>query len=563
MNHLIRVLIIDDNPQDIYFISRALRQPSMNVDVHAANSLEQLNQKLKPTDQAWHIIILDYVMPTLDVVEALAQLQQCDAEIPVLIVSGQVQTEAVVELMRLGVRDFIRKDDLSRLAPCVRRELKAAELRRERQQALVDLKVARDEAERASQAKSDFLLMLNHELRTPLHGIMGMLDLLLADMHGMSAKQREYASISRTTADGMYELISDMLDLSKLEADKSNLQYEAFDLKACLQSSMTPFFIAAREKGLAFVLDLQQVPQYIVSDRVHVHQMLINLLGNAVKFTDQGQITLRAQILVSATGEEELQIDVEDSGIGIAAEYLDSIFEPFEQCFDRQGERPRGTGLGTTLVKRFSALLGGRVELSSEAGVGSCFSLILPLQREGDAIQTESIALHDWPVYGEETSRHIVQSMDHLRVLVAEDDAVSQHLMAVAFEQLGLSVDCADHGLEAWNKLQQYDYDVLLTDLRMPGLNGIELTQRVRASEKRSAEKAMLEKEQSNTEQIEQQSNLATPLSIIGISAYAQAEMRDQALQAGMDAFVSKPVNVGQVIELVRQQHTQQQRSEA
>jgi len=527
MDDALKILIVDDSPDDVRSIVRTLEKGGLKVDAHSVHTQENFQQKLA---QHWHIIMLDYHIPRVDTAALLIGLGRSEVDTPVIVVSGQVEMEKAVELMRLGARDFIRKDDLSRLVPCVQRELKEAELRLERKQALFDLHEARDQAEQASQAKSDFLLMLNHELRTPLHGMMGVLDLLLTDMQGMTAKQREYIRMSRMTADGMRELISDMLDLSKLEVGKTELNHESFDLKACLQSSMTPFFVVARDKGLALDLDLDNVPARIISDRRHLHQMLANLVGNAVKFTDQGSITLHVSV-VNEQGIEQLKIDVRDTGIGIAETDLSSLFEPFVQCYTSDTQRPRGTGLGTTLVKRLSALLGGRVEVHAELGKGSCFTLVLPLHRDGKGEVNDCIRLQDLQFPNQEVDVKKVENLTTQRILIAEDDEISQRMMVASFSRAGVLVDCANHGLAAWNKLQKRHYDILLTDLRMPGLDGLELTRRIRS--------------------YEQQQGLS-PLTIIGLSAHTLKEVKEECMAVGMNEFISKPVDAAQVIDIIQ-----------
>ncbi len=387
-----------------------------------------------------------------------------------------------------------------------------------------DLQATVERVEVASRAKSEFLATMSHELRTPLHGVIGLLDLLSEDMQQLPKEQQRNLALARTSSQVLSSLIDDVLDLAKIESGKVEIQKQAFHLRDALHDALVPFVMKAREKGLSLSLEMKDVPAVVEGDVVRLRQVLLNLVGNAIKFTMQGYVRI-----VVIQDDDVLQINIEDSGIGIDSDKQKVVFQPFTQVHDIEilGDnlQEKGTGLGTTISQYFVEMMGGTLELQSVPGVGSTMMIRLPLQQVGQ--QRLNLVLHmdDFSQLAAEGDAHGLAGEDiqAWSVLLAEDDPVGRRIAIKRLQRAGFTVEEVADGQSAWEKVQQQDYDLLLTDIRMPGMSGLELTQKIRAHEAERHKKPML---------------------VIGLSAYALEEIRQEAMEAGMDAFVSKPVDM-------------------
>jgi len=393
-----------------------------------------------------------------------------------------------------------------------------------------DLKEVSIQAEAANAAKSEFLSVMSHELRTPLHGIIGLQDLIAADQSRLSEEQQEHLVLAQQAAKSLQALVNDILSLSKVEAGNVELAHEKFALKNCLLDSIAPFVIACRDKKLPLMVDVEDVSAYMVGDEVRLRQVLINLIGNAVKFTEQGCIEVHIK-------EQQglLLFRIQDTGIGIQHEMLADIFQPFLQVKALMHKQHQGTGLGTTIAKRFVELMGGQIMVSSVFGEGSCFAFQIPCETYGKHRLTwqadvSQEALSAQRVH-QENAVALEMPMLQMHVLLAEDDPIAQRIAEKRFKRANIYLDIAEDGLQAWDKLQHNDYDVLLTDIRMPRLDGIALTQRIRQREKM----------------------LGLPeLPIIGLSAHALEEVQDRCYDVGMNIFMTKPIDPDTVLQQVQ-----------
>jgi signal transduction histidine kinase/CheY-like chemotaxis protein len=389
----------------------------------------------------------------------------------------------------------------------------AAELDRMRyEQELATAKMA---AETANHAKSVFISQMSHELRTPLNGILGYTQLLKQDAASLSARHLDGLNIIERSGEHLLNLVNDLLDLAKIEAGKLELHNDEVDLPVLLRHVADLARVRAEHAGLAFEFQATPLPSHVVCDARGLRQVLLNLLGNAVKFTKcDGRIALRV------TADPELDLDtcrlqfaVEDSGIGIPQEQLPRIFEPFHRVIET-GRVVEGTGLGLAITKRLINEMGGSLDVTSEVGRGSVFIVGLNLRV---AANTRHADAPEMPVTGFEGARR--------RVIVADDDEVNRSLVSQYLESLGFDVKRATNGLEALQLFRSEPTDLIVTDLVMPVVDGIELAQTVRNSynEKR--------------------------IPIIAISASAAQYTRQEALQSGCDAFLSKPLKLSDLLD--------------
>ena len=370
-------------------------------------------------------------------------------------------------------------------------------------------RAARHAAEAANRAKSQFLADMSHELRTPLNAVLGYAQLLTMD-GGLSARQARGLDTIHKSGQHLLELINDILDLARIEAGRTELNPEAVNLRELLQTVVNLMRVKADEKRLAFVFEAGAgLPGAVMADERRLRQVLLNLLGNAIKFTDQGTVTLRADAQGKGPGQVLLRLEVEDTGVGMRPEEMQRIFEPFEQVGDAQ-RRAGGTGLGLAITRALVNDMGGQVHVSSEPGRGSRFSVELPLPVVQPAEAAPRQAAAGVPRYQGPARR----------VLVVDDVVANRDLMCDFLTKAGFQVAQASDGSELLAAAKSFRPDLILMDSVMPSVDGLEATRRLR----RDAGLA------------------AVP--VIAVSASATAEHRAACLQAGVNVFLTKPVSL-------------------
>jgi signal transduction histidine kinase/ActR/RegA family two-component response regulator len=363
-------------------------------------------------------------------------------------------------------------------------------------------------AREASLAKSNFLATMGHELRTPLNGMLGMAQAMAAG-GSLSAEQRSQLQVIRRSGDSLSALLNDLLDLSKIEAGELALEIDDFDLEHLLRGVLTIFAPQAERKGLAFNFTIEEAAKgHYRGDSTRLRQVLYNLFSNAVKFTDIGAIAFTVCL---DGGDVILQVD--DTGVGIASENLEHLFETFYLADASNTRRYSGAGLGLTICHQLVALMGGRIAATSELGEGATFTVILPLQRIGDPIQACS---PDGAVDGPAKAGEV-------RVLAAEDNEVNQLVLKTLLGQAGVKPTIVANGALAVTAWESGDWDVILMDIQMPVLDGLQATREIR---RREAETG----------------RARTP--IIAVTANAMVHQVAAYRAAGMDDVVAKPIQV-------------------
>ena len=384
------------------------------------------------------------------------------------------------------------------------------------------------QAESANHAKSEFLSTISHELRTPIHGIIGLQQLISADAENLSDEHKENLRLAQQSAKSLRALVNDVLDLAKIESGKMELIKREFELQHCICDALVPFRLQAIEKGIALSLHIEHAPKVILSDESRLRQILLNLVGNAVKFTEQGEVSLH---VIEKRGY--LHFMVKDSGIGMSQEDLKHVFEPFSQGSSDYQWKQFGSGLGTSIAKRFVELMQGHIHVESKQGEGSCFFFNIPCFPSGSERTHCEISSNANLWQSSSTDEHevAVESLpSRLRVLLAEDDPIAQRIAKKRLSKAGMDVHVVDNGEDALQQIQKHSYDLLLTDIRMPKLDGLEMTRRIRAMEK--------ELDQSH-------------LPIIGLSAHVLEEVVQDCLSAGMDHFMVKPVEPEAILSTI------------
>lgn len=392
---------------------------------------------------------------------------------------------------------------------------------------LRQLQQARLDADRANRAKGDFLAIMSHELRTPLTGVIGMAD-LLGDTR-LDAIQREYVEAISHSATTLNALIGDILDFSKIEARKLTLERIPFDPHRLAHEVCEALAAGALKKGLELIcrVDLD-VPRRLEGDPLRIRQILFNLLGNAIKFTERGEV--RVRLSVAAPGDRpeypRLLLEVRDTGIGIPADKLDRLFEGFQQADASTTRRFGGTGLGVTIARELTSLMGGSIEVESEEGRGSCFRVYLPLLEGVDSSRGECGRLGgsstDAPGVGPAPGEEL-----GVKALVAEDNEIAAKVLTGFLARMGIEHTRVSDGEAALETAMSGDYDLAIVDLHMPALDGIGFTQRLRS----------------------ERPDLALP--IVALTADASEDQRHVCLDAGMDGFLTKPVSPSDLSRVV------------
>ncbi|MEN9383002.1 MAG: hypothetical protein RL323_145 [Pseudomonadota bacterium] len=387
----------------------------------------------------------------------------------------------------------------------------------------VALRQAREESETANKAKSAFLATMSHEIRTPMNGVIGMADLLRHTK--LTEQQADYLGVIRSSGQSLMVIINDILDYSKIESGKMELECRSFDLRAAIKACVDLLMPRAQEKGLSLTATVaDNVPQWVEGDEVRFKQVVMNLLSNALKFTLRGEVNVWAGNKSAPDGTATLVFQVRDTGIGMDTQQLEKLFLPFSQVDSSVARKFGGTGLGLAISRRLVQAMGGDLRVQSTAGLGSTFQFTWPAQEVPPPLASADTDFHHIEGAGKglgknsETAGAAPEAERVLSVLLVEDNLVNQKVATAMLQRLGHTVEVANHGREALDRMAEQRFDLVLMDVQMPIMDGLEATR----------------------EAVRLWPDVKRP-PIIGLSANAMTEDREAGRQAGMDGYLSKP----------------------
>jgi two-component system, sensor histidine kinase and response regulator len=530
MSSPLRIVYLEDDPADVQLVRDALDDNGLRTELIAVDKRDDF---LAAIEQGPDLVLADYALPTFNGMEALALCRERCPERPFIFVTGAVGEERAIETFKSGAKDYVLKTRLSRLGFAVRRAVAEAEEVAERKRVVEQLSAAIAAAESANQAKSQFLANISHELRTPMNAILGMIDLALTK--AADPVIQDCLQTAKGSADLLLTLLDDLLDSAKIESGKLELEAARFSLRRTLDQITRVLSTRASEKGLCFHCRVPEAtPDALIGDRLRLQQIRLNLAGNAIKFTDKGEVEVGVRLLPSTTGRgaggegegtAHLEFTVRDTGIGIPPVALERLFQPFAQGDPSMARRFGGSGLGLSICRSLVDLMEGKIWVESDQREGTTFyfTIRLPLTKELPAVR-------DVPaVVSKETCAP-------LRILLVEDNPANQKLANYILRDRGHVVDIADNGKDAIRLTEQNRYDVILMDVQMPKMNGLDATLAIR-----------------QREEVLHRESRGRRVPIVAMTAHAMKSDRDRCLAAGMDGYLCKPVNRGELIAAVEQ----------
>lgn len=522
-----KLLIVDDRRENLFALSSLLEDLKIQI-FKCESGMDALNLMV---DHEFALALIDVQMPEMNGFE-LAELirgTERTKHVPIIFITAAKESPSFTfKGYESGAVDFLYKPvDPVVLKSKVQIFIELEEQRKLLKQQVQELKVAKDTAEKANQLKSAFLANMSHEIRTPLGAIIGFADLLKMENPNLDEEAKEYLGIIERNGNVLLKLIDDILDLSKVEAGHMEPEALEFDpMQITKEVFETLREKAANRKNSLEISAVGRIPEKIVSDPTRLRQVLTNIIGNALKFTENGTVTVTTELVPETNQHPEMiAFDVQDTGIGMTREQTDRLFQNFIQADVTMTRRFGGTGLGLVLSKRLAQLMGGDIRITdSEPGKGSTFRITVAT-RLTDAVRDENRSLYQAQNDSSVRPMYRENSLAEKSVLLVEDSADNQLLIKNILNDSGAKVEIAGNGKEGIEKALGGSYDVVLMDIQMPLMDGLEATTQLRGK------------------------HYSKP--IIALTANAMSTEREKYAKAGFDEYLMKPINLHELVDKV------------
>jgi signal transduction histidine kinase len=523
-NQSTQILLIEDNPGDARLIKEFLGETGKVFELDWVDSLSKGLEHLDGKDA----VLLDLALPDSTGLDTFEKLHLEAPDLPIIVLTGNDDDTLSSLALQEGAQDYLVKGQVSGqiLARSIRyaiernridKELKSEIIKHKKLEA--DLIIAKEAAEEAAMAKAEFLANMSHELRTPMNSIIGFTSLLLDD--SLTSDQKEFLEGIRNGGEALLALISDILDFSRMEKDKMELERQPFSLRQCIEESLDMVEVQAGQKGLrlGYCID-KETPDTIIEDHGRLRQVLVNLLSNAVKFTDEGEVSVSVSSEAIKGEMRQILFEVRDTGIGIPQDKMDRLFQPFDQLERSISQKRDGIGLGLAISHRLVELMDGVIWAESIPGQGSVFCFTI--QAEGIPGKQLNLreGLQDEAIPGSSEEKP-------LRILVAEDNPSNQKVILTMLRRLGYRPEAVADGREVLRALEIRTYDLILMDVKMPEMDGLTTTRMIRRLQPKNGPK------------------------IVAITAYGLDGDRVKCLEAGMDDYIAKPVKLNELAKVV------------
>ncbi|MFW5774516.1 MAG: response regulator [Tangfeifania sp.] len=519
-----KILLVDDLEENLVSLEMVLG----DFDVTFVKATSGSDALRKTIHDDFALAILDVQMPGIDGYETLALMRKRKKTryLPVIFVSAIHQSELhIIKGIETGAVDFIPKPiipeiivgkvknflDLHRQ----KQELKSLLIKLEENNK--ELEIQKKKAEEATRVKSMFLANMSHEIRTPLNGILGLSKIL--EESGLEKKQKELAEIITTSGENLLNIVNDILDFSKIESGQIQLENIEFDVRKIVENAVKLLKFNADKKNIQLSANIdEQIPGQLLGDPYRLNQIITNLINNAIKFTDEGNVTVEVETIKKETTQIELLFKITDTGIGISEEGTQKLFKEFSQTESSTTRRYGGTGLGLAICNNLVSLMGGEIGVTSKVGEGSQFRVRLKfsyqeIQQNGNPASNNEIP-------------------EDVKILYAEDNPVNQKVTQLLLQKSGIKCDIAANGKKAIEMFRKNNYDLILMDMQIPEIDGVESAKQIR--------------------KIEENEKVENPVFIVAVTANSFSEDKQKCFDADMNDFISKPFKQNELKKIIK-----------
>ena len=509
MKENIKILIIDDSSANLAYLKSLLQEQHYKV----ATVNNGKSALIKAKSQVFDLILLDFEMPIMNGIDVCKSIKKESSNIntPIIFLTANRSDDVLIEAFKAGASDFITKPfNPIELLARVRTHISLVKH-------IKELAIAKSYAESASKAKGEFLANMSHEIRTPMNGIISVIDFLTETE--LSPRQKELTGIIKTSSDNLLTIINDILDFSKIEAGQMELEYIKYQPQKEFISVIKPLIYKAKENDIELKIqfDKKTFPKQLIGDPLRINQIIINLVNNAIKFTNKGGVYIK----IEYKNEENfkgLKFEIRDTGIGISKKNIDKLFKSFSQTDASSTRKYGGTGLGLSISKKLSALMGGEIGVESKLQKGSTFWFTIPNQKETG--KTNSIITNTK-----------AKELKTLNILVVDDNSINRKVAKMSLEKLNQNITLASNGKEAYFLYLKNAFDIILMDVHMPEMDGIETTIMIRKYEKTH--------------------KIHSPIPIVAMTAAAMKGDKEVFIKSGMNEYISKPFKLDDIKQIL------------